>query len=88
MKALTRTRCFGCPAEIWCVCKGLLTRFCPMHTPARYGELCRSCYLGVLACVSGLETAPVGAEELVTRDNPNWRGSIVPTPGLKTAEAV
>ena len=59
MNMLTRTHCFGCPAEIWCACRGRQTRFCPIHTPTRYGELFRPCYLGVLAAASGLQTEQV-----------------------------
>lgn len=56
---LNRNRCFGCPAEIWCTCTGRGMKFCPIHTPSRYGELCRSCYMGVLSAASGLETIQV-----------------------------
>lgn len=57
MKALNRNHCFGCGDDIWCGCRGKTTRFCPIHTPVLYGELCRPCYMGVLSAASGLETA-------------------------------
>ncbi len=57
MTLFDRTRCFGCDESIWCTCQGPKARFCPIHTPTRYGELCRPCYLGVLAEAAGLAVA-------------------------------
>lgn len=48
-----RPACFGCGDQIFCGCKKG-NRFCPIHTPERYGELCRVCYCGLLAAVAGL----------------------------------
>lgn len=48
----SRPKCFGCTDHIVCLCG--LKKFCPIHTPFRYGELCFGCYLGFLGFAAGL----------------------------------
>jgi len=49
-----RQECFGCKKEIHCKCMRGGAKYCPIHTPSRYGELCSACYMGVLATAGGL----------------------------------
>ncbi len=51
---LKRDHCFACRTDIRCNCRLIMSSFCPIHTPIRYGELCFPCYLGFLGEEAGL----------------------------------
>lgn len=51
---IKRNHCFACRTDIRCNCRLIMSSFCPIHTPSRYGELCFPCYLGFLGEEAGL----------------------------------
>jgi len=47
-----KQECYGCPTAIHCICK--IQRYCPVHTPSRWGQMRFTCYVGMLAAVAGI----------------------------------
>ena len=57
MLKLNKNHCFACQTPLSCTCALFSSRYCHLHTPARYGELCFKDYLGLLSSDAGLTQA-------------------------------